>query len=258
MTDRRNLSPGARLALPIIGTVVAIALWWLVTIVFDVRTLFLPSPPEVVDAFRRQPGYLFEAAWATLWGTLAGFGLAAVGGIVAALLLTSSRLVEQASLPMIVAFNAVPKVSLVPLLILWIGYDARTKLTLVVLIAFFPVMIATMAGLTSTPTDLYELTRSLSATRLKTYLKVRLPWALPQVFVGLKLGITLSLIGAVVAELQTLNQGLGAIIYNTQQSFDTPLAFAAITLTGVIGISVFYAVVVAERIAVPWARKISA
>ncbi|MEO3927470.1 ABC transporter permease [Plantactinospora sp. CA-294935] len=258
MTVSRDLSPGTRAALPIVGTIVAIGLWWLVTIVFHVETLFLPSPPEVVDAFDREPAYLFEAAWATLWGTLAGFGIAAAGGMVAALLLTSSRLVEQATLPMIVAFNAVPKVSLVPLLILWIGYDSRTKVSLVVLIAFFPIMVATMAGLTSTPADLYELTRSLSASRLKTYLKVRLPWALPQVFVGLKLGITLSLIGAVVAELQTLNGGLGAIIYSTQQSFDTPLAFAAITLTGVLGIGLFYAVVVAERLAVPWARKISA
>ncbi|MDG4789912.1 ABC transporter permease [Micromonospora sp. WMMD1102] len=256
--NRRNLSTGTRIALPVVGTVVAIGLWWLATIVFDVETLFLPNPPEVVDAFERQPAYLFEAAWATLWGTLVGFGIAALGGMVAALLLTSSRLIEQATLPMIVAFNAVPKVSLVPLLILWIGYDSRTKLALVVLIAFFPIMVATMAGLTSTPADLYELTRSLSASRLKTYLKVRLPWALPQVFVGLKLGITLSLIGAVVAELQTLNSGLGAIIYSTQQTFDTPLAFAAITLTGVIGISVFYAVVLAERLVVPWARKISA
>ncbi|MFY1687938.1 ABC transporter permease [Plantactinospora sp. WMMB782] len=258
MNRRRNLSTGTRIALPVVGTVVAVALWWLVTIVFDVETLFLPSPPEVVDAFGKQPEYLFEGAWSTLWGTLVGFGIAALGGMVAALLLTSSRLLEQATLPMIVAFNAVPKVSLVPLLILWIGYDSRTKLALVVLIAFFPIMVATMAGLTSTPADLYELTRSLSASRLKTYLKVRLPWALPQVFVGLKLGITLSLIGAVVAELQTLNSGLGAIIYSTQQTFDTPLAFAAITLTGVIGISVFYAVVLAERLVVPWARKISA
>ncbi|WP_422773183.1 ABC transporter permease [Plantactinospora sp. WMMC1484] len=257
MSGRRELSAGTRTSLPVVGTIAAIGLWWLVTAVFDIETLFLPSPPEVVDAFDREPAYLFEAAWVTLWVTLAGFGVAAAGGMLAALLLTSSRLLEQATLPMIVAFNAVPKVSLVPLLILWIGYDSRTKVSLVVLIAFFPIMIATMAGLTSTPADLHELTRSLSASRLKTYLKVRLPWALPQVFVGLKLGITLSLIGAVVAELQTLNKGLGAIIYSTQQSFDTPLAFAAITLTGLLGISLFYAVVMAERLVVPWAQKIS-
>ncbi|MBE1485101.1 ABC transporter permease [Plantactinospora soyae] len=258
MTSRSELSRGSRIGLPIAGTVVGIGLWWLLTVVFDIRTLFLPSPPDVVDAFFREPSYLFTETWATLWATITGFAIAAVAGLLGGMLLTSSRIVEQATLPMIVAFNAVPKVSLVPLLIVWVDYGPRMRISLVVLIAFFPILVSTMAGLTSTPAELTELTRSLSASRLKTYLKVRLPWALPQLFVGMKVGITLALIGAVVAEIQSPNAGLGSIITASGQSADTSLAFAAITLLAVLGVGLFYLVVAAERLAVPWARQISA
>ncbi|MEO3744188.1 ABC transporter permease [Plantactinospora sp. B5E13] len=258
MTDRPALSPGARIGLPIVGVLTTIGLWWLTTILLDIEPLFLPAPPDVLDAFASNAGYLAEETWSTLWATLTGFGLAALGGLLAGMLLTSSRVLEQATLPMIVAFNAVPKVSLIPLLVLWMGYGAKPRITLVVLVAFFPVMVSTMAGLTSTPTELIELTRSLDASRLRTYRTVRLPWALPQVFVGLKVAMTLALIGAVVAEIQSPNAGLGAIILTTQQSADTPLAFAAIGLLAILGVSLFYLVVAAERLAVPWARQVTA
>ncbi|MBF9128035.1 ABC transporter permease [Plantactinospora sp. S1510] len=257
MTSRSELSRSFKIGLPIVGTVVAIGLWWLVTIVFGIETFFLPSPPDVVDAFSREPHYLLEEAWATLWVTLAGFAVAAVAGMLGGMLLTGSRMIEQATLPMVVAFNAVPKVSLVPLLIVWVDFGPRMRISMVVLIAFFPILVSTMAGLTSTPADLNEFTRSLSASRLKSYLKVRLPWALPQLFVGLKVGITLALIGTVVAEIQSPNGGLGSIIAVSNQSADTSLAFAAIALLAVFGVSLFYLVVAAERLAVPWARHIS-
>ncbi|MEE6260419.1 ABC transporter permease [Plantactinospora sonchi] len=257
MSGRSALPPVARIGLPVAGVATAIGLWWLSTIVLDIDPLFLPAPPDVVDAFVLEGGYLAEEAWSTLWATLAGFGIAAVGGLLAGMLLTSSRLLEQAAMPIIVAFNAIPKVSLVPLLILWMGYGAKPRITLIVLVAFFPIMVSTMSGLTSTPTELTELTRSLDASRAQTYRKVRLPWALPQVFVGLKVGMTLALIGAVVAEIQSPNAGLGSVILTTQQSANTPLAFAAISILAVFGIGLFYLVAAAERLAVPWARQIT-
>ena len=253
-----RLSRTSEFGLPIVGTAAAVALWWLLTAVFNIRPYFLPAPPDVIEAFRREPSYLASETWVTLWETLAGFAIATVAGLVTALLLAASRVVERATLPMIVAFNAVPKVAIVPLLIVWMGYGPRPKIALVVLICFFPVVVSTMAGLSSTPAELGELTRSLSASRLKTYVKVRVPWALPQVFVGLKLAISLAVIGAVVAEIQSPNGGLGAVIVLTGQSADTPLAFAAITLLAVLGIGLFYLVVAAERLLLPWAREISA
>lgn len=244
--------------LPALGAGVAVALWWSITIVFHIRSYFLPAPSDVVDAFLREPGYLARETWVTVWETLSGFAIATVGGLIVALVLAASRAVQRATLPMIVAFNAVPKVALFPLLIVWMDYGPQPKIALVVLISFFPVVVSTMAGLASTPADLGELAKSLTAPHWKTYFKVRVPWALPQVFVGLKLGISLALIGAVVAEIQSPNSGLGSVIALTGPSADTPLAFAAITLLAVLGIGLYYLVVAAERLLLPWAREISA
>lgn len=243
---------------PVAGAAVVLAAWWLATILLDIRSYFLPSPPDVVTAFRQQSDYLWSEAWVTLWETLAGFAIAAVTGLAAAAILTASRIVQEAALPMIVALNAVPKVAIVPLLIVWMGYGPLPKITLVVLISFFPVVVATMAGLTSTPGELGELARSLDSPRWKTYLKFRVPWALPQVFVGLKLAISLAVIGAVVAEISSPNSGLGSVIVVAGQGADTPLAFAAIMLLAGLGIGLFYLVGAAERRLLPWARQITA
>jgi NitT/TauT family transport system permease protein len=128
---------------------------------------------------------------------------------------------------------------------------------LVVLICVFPIVVATMAGLTSTPAELAELSRSLSASAWQTYLKIRLPWALPQVFTGLKVAVSLAVIGAVVAEISHPDGGLGAVIVLSGMSLDTPLAFAAIVLLALLSTALFYLVVGLERWLVPWSRAIA-
>jgi NitT/TauT family transport system permease protein len=115
-----------------------------------------------------------------------------------------------------------------------------------------------MAGLTSTPADLGELARSLSASRRQAFVKIRLPWALPQIFVGMKVAMPLAMIGAVVAEISSPNSGLGSIIVKSGASLDTPLAFAAITLLAVMSVILFYAIVALERLLLPWVRHTTA
>ncbi|MEV6928942.1 ABC transporter permease [Dactylosporangium sp. NPDC051485] len=243
--------------LPLVGAAVAVGLWWGATALFGIRAFFLPAPPDIVAAFRAQPAYLLREAWATLQETVLGFVLAVAAGLLLAMLLTASRAVERATLPLIVALNSIPKVALAPLLIVWLGYGPAPKIVMIVLIAFFPIVVASVAGLSSTPADLGELAASLTASWWQAYLKVRLPWALPQVFVGLKLGISLAVIGAVVAEISSPNGGLGAVIVLSGSSLDTPLAFAAITLLAALSIVLFYLVVGLERLLLPWARAIS-
>lgn len=244
--------------LPIVGMFVALTVWMLVKEIFDIKSLFLPSPVEIADAFVQLPDYLLRRAWETLWVTLLGFLLAAVGGLIVAILLTASQVVERAVLPLVVALNAVPKVAVVPLLIMWLGRGQSPKVLLVVLICFFPIVVSTMAGLTSTPADLGELVRSLSASRVQAFVKVRFPWALPQVFVGMKVAMPLAMIGAVVAEIANPNSGLGSVVVNSQPQLNTPLAFAAITLLAVMSVSLFYLVVAAERLLLPWVRETTA
>jgi NitT/TauT family transport system permease protein len=243
--------------LPVLGVVGAIALWWSATVIFGIRSFFLPAPPDIVAAFRAQPAYLMRETAATLTGTVTGFGIAVLAGLLLSVALTVWRALERATLPVLVALNSVPKVAVAPLLVVWLGFGVRPKVVLVVLICFFPVVVATMAGLGSTPAELGELSRSLSASAWQAYVKIRLPWALPQVFVGLKVAISLAVIGAVVAEINNPTSGLGAVIVLSGMSFDTPLAFAAIFLLAVLSTVLFYLVVALERWLVPWARAIS-
>lgn len=250
---RSNLS--TQIGLPVLGVVGTLALWWWVTWQFDIRTFWFPSPADVIESMRLNVDPLVEQSWITIYETLAGFGIGAGAGLLFAIALSASPSLQRALLPLIVALNAVPKVALAPLFMVWLGLNHAPKIAMAASICFFPIMIATMAGLSSTPAELGELARSLSATRTQHFLKVRVPWALPQVFVGLKLGMTLALIGAVVAQIARPSGGLGTMILLAQQNANTSLIFAVIVLLTVISVALFYLVVLAERLLIPWARE---
>lgn len=255
---RRSRSRLPRFVLPVIAMAVCIGLWWLATIIFHINSFLLPSPADIVRSFLDTPGYLLRETGNTLLETLYGYAIAAVGGLFVAMLLTASKAMQRAILPILVGFNAVPKIAVAPLLVVWMGFGQSPKVVMVVLIAFFPIVVSSMAGLSSTPADLGELARSLSASRRQTFLKVRLPWALPQVFVGLKVAIALAVIGAVVGEFSGGNTGLGYVIVASGSSADTSLAFAAIALLAIISIGLFYLVAALEHVLLPWVRETSA
>lgn len=231
-----------------------IAGWWVAVRVLDVPVFLLPAPPEIAAALVEHRTYLLRHAGQTLGHALGGFGIAAAGGVAVAMLLATSGRVRGSVFPLLVALQAVPKVALAPLLVVWLGFGPSAKVALVVLLCFFPVVVNTAAGLSSTPTELVELARSLTAARWQALVKLRLPWAMPYLFTGLKVAISLALIGAVVAELTTPNAGLGTVILRSGQAADTALAFAAVTLLAGIGIGLFYSLVLAERRLLPWAR----
>lgn len=239
---------------PLIGLAAVIGLWWASVAAFDIRPFFLPGPPDVGQAFARHGPQLAHQTWITIGHTLAGFGIATAAGLASATALAAVAWVRETALPLIVAVQAVPKVAIAPLLIVWLGFGPPSKVALVALLCYFPIVISTMAGLTATPSELVELARSLAAPRWRTYTAIRIPYALPQVFVGLKLASSLALIGAVVAQITTPNAGLGAVIVRSGHSADTPLAFAAISLLAATGITLFYLVAGVERLLLPWAR----
>ena len=247
----------ANAGLPVLGVVITVGLWWLITAAFHVDSFYVPSPADVVDAFLRTPSYLLQETWTTMERVLIGFAIAVAIGLTIAVLLAASRTVERMAMPILAAVNAVPKVALAPLLLVWMGFGDSPKIVMVVLVSFFPVIVSTMAGLTSTPADLRELARSLKASWWQTFVKVRLTWALPQVFVGLKVATPLAIIGAVIGEVVNPDHGLGSVIAGSGANSDTPLAFAALVLLAIMGVSLFYLVALAERLLVPWARAIS-
>lgn len=258
-TDTAGAAPGrlTKIGAPIVGAIVAIAAWWGAVEIFDVQTFFLPSPPVIVESFLAQPVYLFQEAWYTLYETLVGYVIAVVIALILAVVLAAVPIVERATTPLLVTLNSVPKVAIAPLLVIWLGFGDRPAIFLAALICFFPLVVAAMAGFSSTPADISELARSMKASWLQTYLKFRVPYALPQIFVGLKVAMSMAPIGAVVAEVYNPSHGLGTVVALASGNADTPLAFAAIVLLAFMSVGLYYIVVVIERLALPWARAIT-
>jgi NitT/TauT family transport system permease protein len=168
------------------------------------------------------------------------------------LLIVSSKVLERMIYPLLLAVNAVPKIAIAPLLVVWLGFGTPTKVIMVFLVCFFPVVISTATGKKSTPAEPVELMRSLDSSRGQGFVKLRLRCAMPQVFVGLKVAISLAVIGAVIAEFVGAKAGLGYVIVQSGASVDTAPAFAAMTLPGVMSIALFYALVLLEGLLVPW------
>jgi NitT/TauT family transport system permease protein len=255
LLGRRGAGVAARILLPALTIAALVGLWWLATIVFDWKPFLVPDPKDVWNELVRQRHILPGHVRTTLVETLEGFFLAIALAVPAAVAIAYSRLLEATIYPALVALNAIPKIAIAPLLVIWMGFGSGPKVTMVVLICFFPIVISTATGLKSTPAELVDLVRSLAASPLQQFVKVRFPAALPFIFVGLKVAISLAVIGAVVGEFVGATEGLGYVIVASGQNANTSLAFAAIVLLALLSIVLFYALVIAERLLVPWARE---
>jgi NitT/TauT family transport system permease protein len=257
---RGHKPAGQRLAavtLPVLGLALLIAVWWLYVLVFHVPPYLLPTPLEVARVFLDSPGDLAGHVRASTVETLEGFGLATVVGLAIAVLVASFRVVDRMFSPLLVAANAVPKVALAPLVLVWFGLGQVSRVVLVFLVCFFPIVVAAVAGFRSTPGDLAELARSLSASRTQTFVKVRIPAALPHIFVGLKVAVGLAVIGATVAEFSGSTEGLMFAVQSYSGQGAPAPALAALVLLAVISLVLYYLVVGLERLLLPWARETS-
>jgi NitT/TauT family transport system permease protein len=244
-----------RIALPLLGLVAVIGLWWLATVVFGIEKFLLPSPKDVFEAYAEHQRYLLEQTWVTLLETVQGFALSIVVGVPIALLIVSSKILERMIYPLLLAVNAVPKIAIAPILLVWLGFGTWPKVIMVFLVCFFPIVISTASGMKSAPAELVELMRSLDSSRVQEFFKLRLRYAMPQVFVGLKVAISLAVIGAVIAEFVGAKAGLGYVIVQSGASIDTALAFAAMTLLAIMSITLFYGLVLLERVLLPWSQE---
>ena len=247
----------SRYGLPALGGLAVLVIWSLGTVVFHVSSFVLPAPWDVIGAFWELPGFMLLQAWTTLFETLVGFGGAVIAALLIALVVTSWRPLDRMVMPVMVVINSVPKLAVAPLLVIWMGFGPLPKIVMVGVISFFPILLAAAAGLKSTPGDLNELARSLSASHLERFLKVRLPWALPQIFTGLKVGISLAVIGAVVAELSGSTAGLGFVVSNSSTT-STAQAFAAVVLLSIESLGLFYLVSGLEKLLLPWVKATTA
>ncbi|WP_433344712.1 ABC transporter permease [Micromonospora sp. CA-111912] len=258
---RSGLNAGVRFGrlsgalLPASGLLIAFAVWWLAARLELVHPAALPTPGSVLSAFTDKPARMLEHTGRTLLEILIGFALSAAAGILLGLSLASSRTVERMFTPLLVAVNAVPKITLGPLLVVALGWGQKPILTMVFLLCFFPIVLSTATGLTTTPADLAELVRSWNASWWQAFRKVRFPAALPQIFVGLKVAMPLAAIGAVIGEFQAGESGLGYVVTQYAGIGDTATAWAAIMLVALVSIVLYSALVFLERLALPWVRE---
>jgi NitT/TauT family transport system permease protein len=181
-----------------------------------------------------------------------GFVLAIALGIPIAVAIANSRALNLMFYPLLIALQSVPKVALAPIILVWLGTGIESKLAIVWLVAFFPIIVDTVAGLRSTPRELLELAHSLRASPMQIFLKVQFPAALPFIFTGAKVAITLAVIGAVIGEFVGSSEGLGFLLLSATSQLNAPLAFAALFALSFLGIFVYLLVELAERLAAPW------
>lgn len=229
--------------------------WELAVKAFSVPQYLLPAPSVIYAATVAEgPAVMFHT-WATVRTVLAGFLLSVAVSIPLGFTLASSRYASNAIYPLLVLTQAIPKVALAPILVIALGANEMPRIAVTFLVAFFPLVISVATGLMATPSELIELGRSYRAGRLQEFFRIRIPFAIPFIFSGLKSAITLSVVGAVVGEFVTSDRGLGNLIQTSTAFFQVPLAFGAVTILAILGIVLFQIITAIERVFFPWSIR---
>jgi NitT/TauT family transport system permease protein len=233
-----------------IGGLIFLAIWQLVVVVGSYPTYILPGPGTVVSRFvvAWTEGTMGPHAFATLEEIVLGFMVGAAGGLLAGYLLARSRIVNLVLSPYLVAAQSTPVLALVPLFVLWFGPGLLSKVVICALIVFFPIAISTLVGLRSVDPGLIELGRSLRASPRQILTTLELPAALPTIMGGIRIGVTLAVVGAIVNEWSGADRGLGVLINQARGSlFDIPLMFATLLTVALVGAVLYGLTVLIER-----------
>ena len=241
-----------------LGLILFVSVWSLVVYAGRYPTFILPSPTQVWQRFVAvmADGSLARHTWITVREILGGLTLGLTVATALGYVLAKSRRVERFLSPYIVASQSVPVVALAPLLIIWFGFGLLSKVLVCALTIFFPVLINTVVGIRSVDPALYELMRSLRATRWQTFRWLEVPAALPVLLGGLKIGVTLSVIGAVVGEFAQSDRGLGFLVNLANRGlFDTPLMFVALFVLTTIALGLYGIVSLMESILLRWRQQ---
>ncbi len=237
---------------PVATLVLIIALWEILVPLLKVPDWLVPRPSAVAAMMIEKAAFLTNHGWITTKAIVLGFALSVLVGVPLALAVYASPFFARAVYPLLVASQAVPKTAIAPLFVIWLGFGILPKILIAFLIAFFAIVISTVVGLSSIQPEKIYLARSMGMSPAMTFFKVRLPYALPSIFGGLKVGITLAVVGTVVGEFVGSDSGLGYLLLLANGNMDTPLLFAGFVALTIIGGVLFLIVEFAERLAIPW------
>jgi NitT/TauT family transport system permease protein len=240
---------------PLVLLLVMVALWQGVCVLFAIPEFIFPSPTQIAQAMGEFSGPIAEAAWKTFWVTMVGFGISIVVGVLLGFLVGSSRLAYAAVYPLLVAFNAVPKAAIVPILIVWFGIGVGPGILTAFLISFFPITVNMATGLATLEPELEDVLRVLGAKRMDVLMKVGLPRSMPFFYGSLKISITLAFVGTVLAEMTAGDSGIGYLMQSAGSQQRLALAFAGLVVIGAMAMLMYELFSAVEKHTTAWAHR---
>ncbi len=244
-----------RRALPWLVVLGMFVFWELFVRAFNIQQFVLPAPSAIFQALWQWRWLILENSWQTLMTTLVGFGLAIVIGGLGGIALGSSSVVYDSFYPALIGFNSVPKVAVIPILIIWFGIGTVPAIITAFLLAFFPILVNVATGIATVEPELRDVLRALGASRRQVIMKVGLPRSMPYFFASLKIAMTVAFVGSIVAETVAANKGIGYLMLVASSRFEVPLAFAGLIVTGVMGVAMYAVSAGIERRMTGWATR---
>ena len=242
-------------AMPWLFVIALLVVWEAACVAFNIPVFVLPRPSLVAASLYKWLGPIMENAWATLLRTLAGFALAVVLGALLGLAIGSSRVVYRGLYPVLIGFNSIPKVAVVPVLVIWFGIGTVPAVITAFLVSFFPIAVNIATGLATIEPELLDVMRALGAKRHQILLKIGLPRSMPYFFASLKVAITLAFVGTIISETVAANSGIGYLMMAATANFDTALVFAGLLVIAVMGIVMYVVCAVIEQRMTFWAKR---
>ena len=240
---------------PVALLLAVLILWQLIVMLFRIPDFIFPSPTQIASQFFEFGGPLLQAAWKTFWVTMLGFAIAIVVGVMLGFLIGSSRLAYTAIYPLMVAFNAVPKAAVVPILVVWFGIGIGPGILTAFLISFFPITVNIATGLATLEPELEDVLRVLGAKRWDVLVKVGLPRSMPYFYGSLKIAITLAFVGTVRAEMTAGDSGIGYLMQSAGSQQRMPLAFAGLVTIGAMAMAMYELFSWVEKRTTGWAHR---
>jgi NitT/TauT family transport system permease protein len=248
--SRMSRIPGL---LPGINFLIILLIWELSTRLLTIPSFLLPAPSRIAEGFDAVTvGRWFEHIWATLRVAMTGFLTAIVVSVPLAIVLTRSRIVSAGLYPLLVVIQSTPIVAVAPIIIVTLGSGDTSRVLITFLISFFPLVVSMTTGLKATPEELIELSHSLKAPAIREFTQIRIPFAIPYFFSGLKISVTLSVIGAVVAEFVAAEKGIGYFIQFSTSLFKIPQAWAGLGILVLMSLTLFQVISQVQKLFFPW------
>ena len=229
--------------------------WEVCCIVFQVPEIILPKPTKIFAVFVQRFDILMAYSWDTLWTTMIGFLLAIAFGLLLGLAIGASPFVYSGLYPLLIAFNAVPKVAIVPILMIWVGVGSLPAVITAFVISFFPIVVNVATGLATIEPEMRDVLRSLGASRFEILTKVGIPRAMPYLFASLMVAITLAFIGSVISETVGGNNGIGFLMLSASARNDAPTTFAGLFAIAIMGVAMYAVCAMVEKRMTRWAFR---